>query len=350
MPAMALSSCDNQDIEFPDYEDGVSVYFAYQTPVRTIVLGTDEYDTTLDKQHKCVIKSTMGGSYKGKSLKVDVRVAPEICDNVYFDETFTSPVQVMPESYYSLSGSQLDYKGSYTGDIEVQLTDAFFADPKSVENTYVIPLVMTGVRGNAKISSGTPVEDGAQPAFANAEAWKVLPKNYIMYAVKYKSKYDAGFVRCGNYALDSNQAVQLPADSTAKWVGHFDPVTDGIVCSTKTKSLNSVSYTVEHNVPYTVNEGGKQVVKYELFKCDMLLTFDDSNNCTVSSLTEGVTISGNGVYTPNGAKKAWGDKDRDLISLSYTIETAAHKLTCTENLVWTNSGVAKEEFTANYKL
>lgn len=33
--------------------------FVYQSPVRTIVLGDDEYDTSLDKEHKCKIKATL---------------------------------------------------------------------------------------------------------------------------------------------------------------------------------------------------------------------------------------------------------------------------------------------------
>ena len=46
-----ITSCENQDNEFPDYEGGTSVYFATQYPVRTLVMGEDEYDTTLDNAH-----------------------------------------------------------------------------------------------------------------------------------------------------------------------------------------------------------------------------------------------------------------------------------------------------------
>ena len=34
--SFAFSSCENASNSFPDYEGGVSVYFAYQYPVRTI--------------------------------------------------------------------------------------------------------------------------------------------------------------------------------------------------------------------------------------------------------------------------------------------------------------------------
>ena len=36
-------SCYNADHEFPDYEDGTTAYFAYQDPVRTLILGNDIY-------------------------------------------------------------------------------------------------------------------------------------------------------------------------------------------------------------------------------------------------------------------------------------------------------------------
>ena len=39
-----ITSCENQDNEFPDYEGGTSVYFATQYPVRTLVMGEDEYE------------------------------------------------------------------------------------------------------------------------------------------------------------------------------------------------------------------------------------------------------------------------------------------------------------------
>ena len=38
---LALTACENGDQEFPDY-DYRTVYFAYQYPVRTLVLGEDE--------------------------------------------------------------------------------------------------------------------------------------------------------------------------------------------------------------------------------------------------------------------------------------------------------------------
>ena len=52
----------------------------------------------------------------------------------------------MPAEYYTLSSDQITIpQGQISAGVEVQLTDAFFADPKAIETTYVIPLVMSNV-------------------------------------------------------------------------------------------------------------------------------------------------------------------------------------------------------------
>lgn len=82
---VSFSSCENGDWSFPDYGT-TTVYFAYQYPVRTIVLGNDEvFDNTLDNQHKCMIKATMGGVYENQtSPVVDIEVVNSLCDNLKF--------------------------------------------------------------------------------------------------------------------------------------------------------------------------------------------------------------------------------------------------------------------------
>ncbi|MCF0198771.1 MAG: adhesin, partial [Bacteroidaceae bacterium] len=71
---LAFTACHNSDVEFPDPVTGVSVYFANQYPVRTLVLGNpdnngvSEIPNVLDNQHKCEIYATMGGSYTGKQI------------------------------------------------------------------------------------------------------------------------------------------------------------------------------------------------------------------------------------------------------------------------------------------
>ena len=300
-----FTSCKNGDAEFPDYEGGTSVYFAYQYPVRTIVLGDDEYDTTLDKAHKCQIKVTFGGSYNGSNGSVNIAVDPTLVDNLTFEDG--TPVKAMPTEYYSLSTTTLAFNGGMNGTTEVQLTDAFFNDPDAIKNTYVIPVVITSQTGFGKILSGTLKEDG-QAIRTDGSQWETLPMDYVLYCVKFQNKYSGTWLTYGTTSIDNIEkagTVQI-----------------------ETKSL---SQSVYH-----ASVDGKNV--------DLLLTFDGSDNCTISSLTAGVTVSGTGKWTDDGAKKAWGNKDRDLMELNYTVDGTA----VNEKLVWQRSGVTLEEFAPTY--
>ena len=141
--SLTLASCYNSESEFPDYEGGTTAYFAYQFPVRTLILGNDIYDNTLDNAHKCQIWATMGGAYKGRDAVADIVVDESLCDNLWFVDAGgnpSEPVRPLPKEYYNLVGNTIPYNGDQRGYVEVQFTDAFFNDPKAIENTYVIPL------------------------------------------------------------------------------------------------------------------------------------------------------------------------------------------------------------------
>ena len=159
--SLTLASCYNADKDFPDYEGGTTAYFAYQFPVRTIILGNDIYDNSLDNAHKCQIWSTMGGAYEGRNAVVNFIVDESLCENLYFEDAGGNAgekVLAMPTSHYELLGNTIPYNGDSRGYVEVQLKQAFFDDPKSIENTYVIPLRMISVTGIDHILTGTPRE------------------------------------------------------------------------------------------------------------------------------------------------------------------------------------------------
>lgn len=318
-----FSSCENGDWEFPDYEYQ-TVYFAYQSPIRTITLGEDFYDTTLDNLHQCQIMATMGGVYSNKkNVEIGISVDNTICDNLTFDNG--NDVVAMPSSYYTLSDSKIVIKkGEILGGVTVQLTDAFFADPEAVNTNYVIPVKMTSVNGADSILSGTPLVSDAR--YGVAEDWEVLPKNYILYAVKYINQYDAVYLRRGvdNYSGG--------IDGTTVRHGAFvekDEVVDGIT----TRSLNTIAWA--H--PAKDAEGNDM-------NAVLLLTFDASGNCTITSDTEGVTATGSGQYVVDGDKKSWGNEDRDALYLDYTLEYAGIKCQTKDTLVVRDRGVRSEWF------
>ncbi len=312
----SLCACKNGDIDFPDYEKGTTAYFAYQYPIRTIVLGDDEPDLTLDHAHKCQIQATFGGSYNGSNGVVQVAVDESLCNNLFFEDG--SPVKAMPSSYYQLSTTSLAYNGTMKGVTEVQLTDAFFNDPDAVKTTYVIPLVMTGQTGFAGILEGK-LNEGQTGPRTNPEAWDVLPMDYVLYCVKYQNKYSGW------------------------WLTHHTTSTADIehaqTVEIKTLSLNSCAYAVSYQ------DGDK------IYNADLQLTFDGSEKCTITSLTDGVTATGSGSWGDDSEKKAWGDKDRDGMELDYTVTFADGKsFSTSEKLVWQRSGVIPaNEFSPVYQ-
>lgn len=309
----SFTACENGDQAFDDYEGGTTAYFAYQSPVRTIVLGDDEYDTTLDKAHKLKILATFGGSYNGRNATVNVAVDNSLCDNLTFADG--TPVKAMPAEYYQLSTTAFNFNGGMQGGTEVQLTDAFFKDPDAVKNTYVIPLVMQNQTGFDRIATGT-LKEGKTGSRTNASIWETAPRDYVMYCVKYQNKYSGWWLTNHNTSTDNiEKASQVQIT---------------------TRTLNSSVYTVEFQ------EGSK------ILKADLLLTFDDKENCTITSLTEGVKATGSGSWADNGIH-SWNNKDRDLMELNAEITFAGGvKKNLNEKLVWWRSGVSKEEFSYTY--
>lgn len=214
--ALGMSSCENGDVSFPDYEGGVSVYFPYQYPIRTITLGEiATYDNSRESnEHKFTIYSTMGGSYSGKDINVDFKVDETLLEGLTFDGT--NPVKAMPSNYYTLSGNTLSYNGTFQGGVDVQLSDEFFNDPASVKTTYVIPLLMTSVSGaNAHIlSEGTPIpeKEGQNPLRTDVESWNKNPMDFTLFCVNYINKFDGNYLRRGTDEI-SNYARKPVSES-----------------------------------------------------------------------------------------------------------------------------------------
>ena len=339
----SLWSCKSGDKEFPGYEGGSTVYFPYQYPVRTIVLGDDEYDVTqYDWNHKCQIKATFGGlpsGYGGSNGSVTVAVDESLCDNLYFEDGIT-PVKAMPSSYYHLSTTTMNFNGTMNGTTEVQLTEDFFADPEAVTTTYVIPLVITSQTGFGKILTGSFIE-GQSGSRTDASVWDVKPMDYVLYCVKFQNKYSGFWLTHGT-------------TSTAD-IEHAQPK------EIRSKSLNSCAYTVSYQSKWWKKEWNKtknqweEVEKDTILTADLHLVFDGSERCSISSLTEGATATGNGSWGDNSEKKAWGDKDRDGMELDYSLDfgedihNLPHKFSTHERMVWQRSGVNVQEFSPVYK-
>lgn len=332
MMLLALASCHNGDWHFDDYGTR-SVYFAYQYPVRTITLGEDpSTDNTLDNQHKCKIMATTGGGYTNPDdITVYFEVDETLCDNIVFTGT-SNPVQAMPQNYYTLSSNSemVIPAGKLSGGVEVQLTDDFFNDADAIKNTYVIPLRMTDPVGADTILQGKPIVEN--PNVHNVDHWDIMPKDYILYCVKYINPWHASYLRRGKDIIEG-QAGHLSLSKEI--VRHEKYVEEDEVMKLETKSMKEVTYSL-----YVEDESKK----YHYY--NVILTFDDDNNCTVTTDTQDCSITGEGKFVSKGDKNSWGNEDRDVIYLEYeaTIKDLV-KCTTYDTLVVRNRGVVMETFT-----
>lgn len=327
----ACSSCSNKDSVFPDYKY-TTVYFAYQAPVNTLVLGEDIYDNSLDNEHKCLIMATMGGVYENKkNVTLTVAVDTALAGHLKFETATGDDVMVMPDNYYTLPAGKdkqiVIPSGKLTGGLEVQLTDAFFQDPRSIKNTFVIPLVITGVANADSILSGK--SDLADPDRRKAGDWTTVPKDYVLYAVKYINPYHGTYLRRGvenvkgangNTALDTNV------------VYHAQYVEKDELCNIVTTALNEASVSLDANTRGNIN------VPFEL-----ILRFDSQGKCTITNpASSSYTLTGSGELVKKG--DMWGNQERDVLHLQYQADFGTTIHSFKDTIVLRDRGVKMETF------
>ncbi|MDE6342576.1 MAG: DUF1735 domain-containing protein [Muribaculaceae bacterium] len=296
-----LAACENGNNEFPDF-DYQTVYFSNQYAMRTVELGTDEFvDLTADNNHTVGIQAAWGGGYSNKkNVLIDYVIDPSIVDGFYFTDS-DQVVEVMPTDYYTIDEQKINIPaGKIKGGLTVHLTDKFFADPKSIDRCYVIPVRMTDVSGADKIITGTPSQDN--PVLTDDSHWSVQPKNFILYGVKYVNPWHGQYLRRGvdNATIDG---VASTIERRAEYVEN-DEVVD----------LTTSAYK-EDVLPVKVKDAAGNSITV-----NVKLAFADDNTCTLSSASDDATVTGTGKFVAKGEKKSLGGKDRDAIYLDYTLD------------------------------
>jgi len=327
LAAFFMTACDNGEWSFPDNTYS-AVYFSYQSPIRTITLGEDATtDNSMDNEHKFQIMATIAGVYENNNdVAIDIKIDNSLCDGTKFDNG--EPVVAMPSNYYTLSGNQIVINsGQVLGGVTVQLTDAFFADPMATKLNYVIPVVMTHVANADSILCGK-VQDGvANPSRVKSSDWSVLPKDYTLYAVKYISKYQSNYLRRG---VDNFSGAK-----TGKEIRHAEFVENDEVLQNQFSTLGI--NTVQWARPAKDKDGN-------IIECNLKLDFDASGNCNITSNSTGVTANGAGQFVEKGDKNSWGNKDRDVLYLDYTIVYDGITCATKDTLVVRDRGVKAEWF------
>lgn len=306
-----LSSCKNEEWAFPDY-DVQSVYFSYQGPIRTLTLGEDIFDTSLDNERKVQIMATTGGVYKNrKDITIGVAVNNALTQGLRFPSPYSGAVKPMPESYYRLASDRIVIPSDkLIGGVEVQLTDAFFADPLSIKTTYVIPLSMTNLSGADSI---------------------LASKSYTLYAIRYINQWDGNYLRRGkDVFVGKNGNTSLNTTVTR----HAQYVEKDEVKKITTRSLNQIEFPVSFTGSNATN-----------INRTLLLTFSDDGNCTITAADASFTASGTGKFVKKGEKNSWGSKDRDALYLTYQVELPERNVSSTDTLVLRDRGVKAEFFT-----
>ena len=330
--SLTYVSCYNSEHEFPDFEGGTTAYFAYQFPIRTLVLGNDIYDNTLDNEHKCRIWATMGGAYHGRKATVDIAVDKSLCDNLYFvDEggNAAAPVLPLPSTYYKLLSDAIPYNNDTRGYVEVQFTDDFFNDEKAIANTYVIPLVMTSAKGIDHILTGTPRE-GLSPSRTNTEDWEILAKDYVLYCVKYMNPWQGKYIRRGVDNVSENGTTTTIVRRDLSLVNsdleHYteNPVNaNDEVCGITTKSMTQAIFPVSFSI------GKDEYGIRPSQQCNLILTFNGSQ-CSISADDDEIPSTGSGEFIVKGTEKPeykdyqWGNMNgqpvqRDILRLAYEV-------------------------------
>ena len=332
---LGMSSCKNSDIEFPDYAEQ-TVYFAYQTPIRTLVLGMNDNGSTEDNDKRaCKIYATMGGAYDGSkyNIKVDISEDNSLCENLYFDAACTDPVLPMPSSHYQLGGNVIQYQGE-KGYVDVTFTDAFFADPKSFNGKYVIPIVMKSQTGATRILSGQLQEGITSANRFDLDSWFVQPQDYVLYCVRYISKFEGYYLPQGTVNTTYDGKTETKNLNVEAW----ERVPQGNILFLDTRGENTVALNL------VAAAGGQS------YTIEALLTFN-GNNCTVTSSDSRFKVSGSGVYTEKSPDYNWGQKDRDGLKLQIKAEGNGIIMDCDYNMALQRrgSGNTVEEFSVTLK-
>lgn len=321
--AMAMVSCENQDTDFPDF-DYQTGYFAYQTPIRTLVLGNDERtNNSIDNEHKVRIYAVAGGTRNGIKATLGFVVDENLCNNLEFSDG--TPVLPMPSDWYTIQGDQIPING-LNGYVEVQLNDAFFKDPKAIKNTYVIPLRLTDeYAGVDSILRGKPLVEN--PWRLQSSDWSIAPKDYVLYLVKFISPWSGNYLRRGIDKIEEN-------GTTTTNVRHEQYIEYDEVFNLATTELNTVSYKFDNN-------------------CNLLLTFnEETKECTLRTDNKAYTVTGTGKFVEKVPDEVWSEKPRDVIYLDYkvTVKTTGKTVETKDTLVARDRAVSgtAEEFSYIY--
>lgn len=198
--AIAFSSCEQYEDYKTDYKYS-TVYFPYQQPLRTVVMGEG-----LDFEVGVVL-----GGRRDNQQRETVQYELDI------SLLAGTGLRLLPEEYYTLSDeSQMVIpSGSIFGRVTVNLDSSQFVnDSLSYQTTYALPLRITE----------SSVDSVLQGEYNEATGeYEVAPKDYTVVAIKYINPYHGTYYHKGvDYTYNSeDQPVDTSIYSFPNLVNNF---------------------------------------------------------------------------------------------------------------------------------
>lgn len=329
---IGIVACDNQEQIFDDFEYK-SVYFPYQLPLRTLSLGEDRVDNTLDKAFQFDIGVTIGGMYKNnKDWTVDYVVDNSLTDSVY-NSSNGAKILPLPSSYYTLSplNTITIPKGLYNGRLRVQLTEAFFNDSIAITGQYVVPLRITGTSADSVLSGLAAVPNPDPRIISDWEAGMV-PKNWVMFGIKYVNAYHGNYLQRGRDIIYSEGT---PVDTVEWRTAHVEK--DRVVALSSLGKTKSVTNFIG------VNTSGTGEYAMELEFTNMWGTPGGAITITPSPGSN-YAVTGSGQYfDKTSSTESIIHLQMQSMHLNYTYDDGTYIHQVSDTLVFRDRGIKFEQ-------
>ncbi len=328
---LGIVACENQPISFGDF-DYKAVYFPVQLPSRTLSLGEDRIDNTLDKQYIFDIAVSIGGMYENKKdWTVDYQLDTSLTTKVYTSTTPNLKIIPLPPAYYTISplNTITIPNGLFNGRARVQLTSAFFDDTLAITGQYVVPLKITGSSADT-ILTGKAAIAGADPRIKAEWESNMSPKDWVMYGIKYVNAYHGTYFHRGkdiqvttatgvqfNTVVFRNRYVEKDALINLKTIGRTKVITNGV---------GSLSGSNSMTLSFDNDKGNSGAV-------------------TISPrIGSPISVSGSGQYYDKASSgEQWTLLTWQSMYLSYTYQDATLTHNITDTLVFRDRGIKWEE-------
>jgi hypothetical protein len=159
--------------------------------------------------------------------------------------------------------------------------------------------------------------------------WVAMPKDYTLFGIKYVNAYHGKYLHRGQSVIKNEDGGEI---ETVVYRQRF--VENDEIWSLKTYNSKR-SVMVEGQIRSSTGSPGKY---------QMVLTFDDNNNCTITTAPKSTfPVSGTGKFVKDGGE--WGNKKRDAMFLNYQIQVNTNTHFVSDTLVIRDRDVRFETFT-----